>query len=102
MSKDFDDHSKALIKVVTMNVLAPCYNKVNGLCYESELQVEYMNRHRFICTKLLETGADIICLQEFWSSSPSLRNLYITELCKPESGGEIFLPECNFFMSYFY
>eukprot|EP01036_Dinobryon_divergens_P031598 gene31598-41028_t len=73
----------AILKVATMNILAPCYNKVDGI-FESDNPNDYMERHRKICVKLLETDADIIFLQEFWSASTALRNLYINELCQPE------------------
>ena len=85
----FNDNSNsnmeetAILKVATMNILAPCYNKVDGI-FESDNPNDYMERHRKICAKLLETDADIIFLQEFWSASTSLRNLYINELCQPE------------------
>jgi len=77
------------LKIVTMNILAPCYNKVGSPCnryaLESEDENMYMERHRIICDKLLKSEADIICLQEFWSGSAALRNLYINELCQPET-----------------
>ena len=82
-----DDFSS--LKIVTMNILAPCYNKVGSPCNQYALESEdenmYMERHRTICDKLLKSEADIICLQEFWSGSTALRNLYINELCRPET-----------------
>lgn len=82
-SIDSNVGESAILKVATMNVLAPCYNKIDGV-FESDNSDDYMERHREICAKLLETDADIIFLQEFWSASTSLRNLYINELCQPE------------------
>ena len=72
-------------KLVTFNVLAPCYNKVGPGKYENATVDEYMHRNRLICEKLLQTNADIICLQEFWTQNEDLYLMYKTMLC--DKGG---------------
>jgi hypothetical protein len=65
------------LKLVTFNVLAPCYKSINSSrIHESEFEHLYLDRNNQICNQLLETRADIICLQEYWTQSESIRNLY--------------------------
>ena len=54
-------------KVVSFNILAPCYNKLNkehsvegGATMEAEYEEKYMARNRAICDQLLQSDADII------------------------------------------
>lgn len=78
------------IKIASLNVLAPCYNNKRvgeeRTC-EADTEEEYLKRHERICEKLLETEADVICLQEFWLGCNRLKNLYDKLLC--EEGGYI-------------
>jgi mRNA deadenylase 3'-5' endonuclease subunit Ccr4 len=73
------------IKIVSFNILAPCYNKIrseNGSkFFESEVEHLYLKRNKEICRELLNTNADVICIQEFWSSDDALRQLFLNELC---------------------
>jgi exonuclease III len=73
------------IKIVSLNVLAPCYNnvKIDGvLICESEREDLYLSRHENICKHLQQTQADVICIQEFWLSSEKIKKLYIHMLCE--------------------
>eukprot|EP01038_Epipyxis_sp_PR26KG_P005243 gene5243-7288_t len=71
--------------IITFNILAPCYHKivnnVNERIFESESEELFISRNKEICKKLKDSNADIICIQEFWLSSSTLRQLYIDELC---------------------
>ena len=76
-------------KIVSFNILAPCYRKVeevtggmNKAYFEMERPEEYMQRNRKIIDQLLDSNADIICLQEFWSRNEELQSLYVTRLCE--------------------
>ena len=70
-------------KVVSMNILAPCYRKVNALgsgeedkaYLEKEDPEMYIFRNGQIIDQLIDSSADVICLQEFWSSNEELQNL---------------------------
>ena len=66
-------------KVLTMNILAPCYNKMGG-GFESDDESQYVSRNVEICKLLASRNADIICLQEFWSGNPLIRSIYIDGL----------------------
>eukprot|EP00981_Chlorochromonas_danica_P002423 scaffold471_cov318-Ochromonas_danica.AAC.14 len=99
-----------LIKIVSFNILAPCYKRMNVIIspinsstllnqtetnhlsqttpsagtekhFESEQADLFLPRNESICQKLLEADADIICIQEFWSGSPAIRALYEEALC---------------------
>ena len=84
------------IKIVTFNILAPCYNsgileKLGTVVgkegkekriMESESVDMYLGRNEKIIDKLLGENADIICLQEFWGSSEPLQELYTRRLCE--------------------
>eukprot|EP01039_Chlorochromonas_danica_P003676 gene3676-4022_t len=77
------------LKVVTYNILAPCYKRLPSdpsssaeKRFESEAEEQFLSRNREICEKLLRSNADIICLQEFWTGSPALRELFEDMLCK--------------------
>lgn len=78
-------------KLITFNILAPCYKRLppspsaasstasstpTPRVYESEQPALYMQRNQKICKQLLETKADVICLQEFWSGGSDLVELY--------------------------
>lgn len=79
-------------KVVSMNILAPCYRKVNALgsgeedkaYLEKEDPEMYISRNGQIIDQLIDSSADVICLQEFWSSNEELQNLYVERLCEDE------------------
>ena len=84
-------------KVVSFNILAPCYNKMRNVhnadgssTMEAEFEEKYMARNKAICEQLLNSDADIICLQEYWSGSEELRSLYKTMLCGPKGAGYTF------------
>ena len=84
-------------KVVSFNILAPCYNKMRNIhnadgssTMEAEFEEKYMARNKAICEQLLNSDADIICLQEYWSGSEELRSLYKTMLCGPKGAGYTF------------
>ena len=85
-------------KVVSFNILAPCYNKISGgergsgtgAVMEAEFKDKYMARNQAICDQLLQSKADIICLQEYWSGSEELRDLYKGILCGPKGAGYTF------------
>ena len=80
------------LKLVSFNVLAPCYKKVkvtddSHVLMESDFEDSYLDRNRMICEELVKTDADVICLQEYWSESPKLRKLYWETLCGPCGAG---------------
>ena len=84
-------------KVVSFNILAPCYNKIHGVqnaeggaVMEAEFKDKYMHRNQAICNQLIQSNADIICLQEYWSGSEELRDLYKSILCGPKGAGYTF------------
>lgn len=53
---------------------------------ESEFEEIWSDRMHKICGLLKNTNADIICLQEFWSGSPKLRDIFLKELCNSSVG----------------
>lgn len=84
-------------KVISFNILAPCYNKIKGelsadggAMMEAEFKDKYMHRNQAICNQLVQSNADIICLQEYWSGSEELRDLYKSILCGPKGAGYTF------------
>lgn len=90
--------------LVTFNVLAPCYKKLANIpetthikgasvpsgsvdhhqrrIFESEYPELYVPRNELICQQLLQTQADIICLQEYWAGSADIQQLYYNSLCR--------------------
>ena len=50
--------------------------------FESDSEEHFMERNKLIVRELLNTDADIICLQEFWTANAALREIYISYLCK--------------------
>ncbi len=93
-------HSKSQeLKVVSYNILAPCYKRLPSpkRLYESESEDMYLARNALICDQLLETSADVICIQEFWSANTALRNLYEQKLCAPGGQFRIFCQSCSLF-----
>ena len=87
-----DIRGYAQLKLVTFNILAPCYNKIqsadsnvkneiNGTAiFEASFRDVYYKRNLAIIDKLKNSKADIICLQEFWFGDDGIRNLYINSL----------------------
>jgi len=77
------------LKVVSFNILAPCYYKItndNGSSsMESDDKDRYMQRNNDICDLLLQTNADVICLQEFWCANNDIKELYRKKFCTPSS-----------------
>ena len=77
------------LKMVTFNILAPIYKRITtpagSKAFESDYPELFLERNMKICLELLDTHADIICLQEFWSGSDVLKQLYIDYLCKPNA-----------------
>ena len=67
MSTVISTDSTQELKLVTFNLLAPCYHKIDGV-YESNNEALYMKRNTDICNAILDRDADIICLQEFWNN----------------------------------
>ena len=80
---------KQELKVVSFNILAPCYKRLkdgSGLM-EAEHKEMYLERNQAICQQLLDSKADVICLQEFWCGSTETKKLYKDMLCGPKGGG---------------
>ena len=80
------------VKIVTFNILAPCYNKIKGPKsgvdeprpapkFESEMEDVFVKRNLAIIDQLRASDADIICIQEFWSENDKIRSLYLEKLC---------------------
>lgn len=75
------------VKFVSFNILAPCYNSLSSTdanpepTKSCEPKEEYMDRNNKIIDELLKTDADIICIQEFWSGSEDIRQLYQQRMC---------------------
>jgi mRNA deadenylase 3'-5' endonuclease subunit Ccr4 len=71
------------LKLISFNILAPCYNKpfIDNI-YESHRKEVYIKRNHDICNLLLQSDADIICLQEFWTDNNDIRSLYQNRLGK--------------------
>lgn len=66
-------------KIASFNILAPIYNRadINGLhIRESENQEKFISRNIEICDLIESTGADIVCIQEFWGANQYLQELY--------------------------
>ena len=92
-------------KVVSMNILAPCYRKVEEVgtsdgeatkaYFEKDRPTSYMERNEKIIDQLLESKADVICLQEFWSSNDELQSLYVSRLCDDEDYTMKILPRTS-------
>ena len=76
-----DNDKSVQLKVLTFNILAPCYS-TGKFSKESEISQKniYLGRNNEICDRLIDSNADIICLQEFWSKSEDLRTLYQSRL----------------------
>ena len=68
------------IRVNSMNILAPCYNRLPCGGLESDDEKHYIKRNEQICQLLIERDADVICLQEFWSGTDMVRKIYIDKL----------------------
>ncbi|WZN60083.1 Endo/exonuclease/phosphatase domain-containing protein [Chloropicon roscoffensis] len=66
------------LKVLTFNLLAPCYFRSDGV-YESTIMNKTLRRHKCIIEVLREQRCDVCCLQEFWFND-YLRDLYQEEL----------------------
>lgn len=82
-----EDGAEVGFKVLTMNILAPCYNKLpmgdgGGGGYESDDETLFVARNSEITRLLASRNADIICLQEFWSGNDKMRDIYIDGLKK--------------------
>ena len=97
MSVDSSDPNT--MKVVSFNILAPCYHRIRqsdsaagsaGYTMESDHPEMYIPRNKEIIKQLKDSKADIICLQEFWSASTELKALYMNEMCSPGEGGYTF------------
>lgn len=85
------------LKVVSFNILAPCYNKMKDtkdsdghFSMESEREELYIKRNKAIIAQLIDSNADVICLQEYWSGSENMRALYTSLLCGPKAAGYTF------------
>lgn len=69
------------LKLITFNILAPCYNNLNNSKVpESSNEEQFVCRNTQICDQILNSDADIVCIQEFWYQSEVLRNLYYSKL----------------------
>ena len=77
------------IKICSFNILAPCYYKVTNSDGTSTMEAEdknrYMQRNIDICNALLETDADVINLQEFWTANDDIRQLFREKFCHSSS-----------------
>ena len=70
-------------KLVTFNILAPCYKtEAASGELESANPENYLRRNRDICSLLLAQKADIICIQEFWAANEEVRACYVDTLNK--------------------
>eukprot|EP01039_Chlorochromonas_danica_P009234 gene9234-10196_t len=91
-SHHYHASSSQELKIVTFNILAPCYKKVTGgglTGCEGDWPDLFLSRNEAICQALLDSQADLICLQEFWFSNPLLRDLYQKNLCGVGKGYEM-------------
>lgn len=79
-----EDIKSVELKIVTFNILAPCYNKLSTAIYESNFKDMYLKRNEGICNQLMNSDADIVCLQEFWTQNNDIRQLYHDKLCSSE------------------
>eukprot|EP01118_Nematostelium_gracile_P011744 TRINITY_DN4219_c0_g2_i1.p1 TRINITY_DN4219_c0_g2~~TRINITY_DN4219_c0_g2_i1.p1 ORF type:complete len:226 (-),score=26.33 TRINITY_DN4219_c0_g2_i1:59-736(-) len=68
-----------LLRLLTFNILAPCYHHTDLTGLESRSKDLYIPRNKKIIDFLLASEVDIICLQEFWFEG-ELKNLYTTSL----------------------
>ena len=91
-----DAIGKTQLKLITFNVLAPCYKrelKVDGtkeVVFESSDEQSFLKRKSDIIDTILSLDADIINLQEYWFGSDEVQKMfrekfneagyYITEL----------------------
>jgi Endonuclease/Exonuclease/phosphatase family len=83
MSIQLKEDLSLKLKVVTFNILAPCYSTVKaGNELEKYRKYAYLERNNEICNKLLDSKADIICLQEFWIDNDDIKKLYRNRLEK--------------------
>jgi mRNA deadenylase 3'-5' endonuclease subunit Ccr4 len=78
---------KVDLKLVSLNILAPCYHKKvdadkNVTYMESEKEEEWYQRNTELCRNLINTNADIVCIQEFWLANDKLKELYYNEFRK--------------------
>jgi hypothetical protein len=76
-----EDTESNEFKLLTFNILAPCYYKIApNKVFESQFQDSYLKRNEDICNQLLKSDADVICLQEFWIQSKEITSLYYSKL----------------------
>ena len=83
-NKDDLSSNNVQFRLVTLNLLAPCYKKIrisNSSEFESNYQEIYVERCKELCALLLQTNADIILLQEFWFASNELQRTFTEALC---------------------
>ena len=73
-----DGSSEAEFKLLTWNVLAPCYFR-DSLGAESQLEGAASRRHMRILAAVLALAADCVCLQEYWFDA-ALDALYRRQL----------------------
>ena len=71
---------KNQIKLITFNILAPCYKRVGSGGYESETESAYMSRMDGICDEIITLDADIVNIQEYWFGSDKLLDMFRSRL----------------------
>eukprot|EP00002_Diphylleia_rotans_P007803 TRINITY_DN17464_c0_g1_i1.p1 TRINITY_DN17464_c0_g1~~TRINITY_DN17464_c0_g1_i1.p1 ORF type:complete len:275 (-),score=52.18 TRINITY_DN17464_c0_g1_i1:228-1052(-) len=68
------------IKILTWNILAPCYKRMvtekSEKVLESQFKSQYMDRSRQIFDMILGQKPDVVCLQEFWFRCPDFTHLF--------------------------
>lgn len=67
---------QAKLKLITFNILAPCYKRLDGSCYESENEEAHISRCEAICNEIIKLDADIVNLQEYWFGSEKVLNIF--------------------------
>lgn len=68
--------------LISWNVLAPCYKKLPSGEMESMNESSFIERTQRICELLISENSDIICIQEFWCASETVRGIYCQSLRK--------------------
>ena len=80
-----DSIGKTQLKLITFNVLAPCYKRekrIDGssgkeeVIFESSDEQSYLKRKADIIETVLSLDADIVNLQEYWFGSKEVQKLF--------------------------
>jgi len=87
------------LRLISFNILAPCYNKITlttpittldtsnnndqmitNKRFESDSIEKYLKRNNRICDELILRNADLVCVQEYWTQCGALKELFETRL----------------------